>query len=218
MLLRSVANSRLTTEQENLRILWHAGEPLAAGIDFYREAFDLTDDVLGGRIHVQHSMQTNANLITSAWCELFRARDVRVGVSLDGPQEIHDANRKTRAARGSFVSVMRGIDLLRRHSVGMSALCVLTDQSIERPDEMFKFFVEGGFQHVAFNVEEIEGPNLRSSLVGGADGLAGARRHYRAFMSRMLELDQANGWPLRIREFVSMAQRMEGRRPDPRFG
>ena len=72
MLLRSVANSRLTTEQENLRILWHAGEPLAAGIDFYREAFDLTDDVLGGRIHVQHSMQTNATLITSAWCELFR--------------------------------------------------------------------------------------------------------------------------------------------------
>ena len=217
LLFRAVARSRLTNGQKDLRVLWHAGEPLAAGLSFYREAFDLIDEILDGRLNVHHSMQTNATLVTSAWCDFFRARNVGIGVSLDGPPEIHDVNRKTRSGKGSFDAAMRGIEVLRAHGMGISVLCVLTSRNITRPDEMFEFFVESGFRHVAFNVEEIEGPNLRSSLIGNEGDLASPRGHYRAFMGRMLQLNAAQGWPLIIRELVSIAQRMQGRRSDPAF-
>ena len=98
-----------------------------------------------------------------------------IGVSIDGPAALHDANRVTRGGRGSFVQAMRGIERLRAHDIGISVLSVLTAQSIDRPDEMFNFFVDAGLGKVAFNVEEIEGPNLTSSLVEKSDDLARAR-------------------------------------------
>jgi uncharacterized protein len=211
-LLLAVRSSHLAEEQEELKILWHAGEPLAAGIDFYRRALDVTERIIGDRCRVRHSIQTNGTLITREWCDLFRARGVAIGVSLDGPAKMHDANRKTRAGRGSFVSVMRGIELLRTHDIGISVLCVLTSQSIDYPDEMFHFFVDGGLHQVAFNVEEIEGPNLDSSLLQVRGGLANARARYRAFMARIAELNRDRGWPLTIREFVSLSQLIRDRR------
>ncbi len=211
-LLRAVRCSRITEEQKELRILWHAGEPLAAGIDFYRQALEVTERIMGDRWRVRHSIQTNGTLITDEWCELFRANGVSIGVSLDGPARIHDTSRKTRDGRGSFVRVMRGIELLRSHDIGISVLCVLTSHSIDRPDEIFHFLVDNGFCQVAFNVEEIEGPNLESSLLKVQGGLIAARSHYRGFMARMAELNRDRGWPLVIREFVSLAQLIQDRR------
>ena len=211
-LLKAVRQSRLTEDQDELTILWHAGEPLAAGYDFFRQAIDATDRILGDRWRVRHTIQTNATLVTPEWCELFRASEMTIGVSLDGPAHVHDANRKTRGGRGSFLKVMRGIELLRAHDIGISVLSVLTSESIDSPDEMFEFFVENDLRHVAFNVEEIEGPNLRSSLVESTDGLTSARSRYGRFMGRIAERNRARGWPLTIREFVSLAQLIEDRR------
>jgi uncharacterized protein len=111
---------------------------------------------------------------------------------------------------------MRGIERLRAHDIGINVLSVLTSESIDRPDEMFDFFVGADLLQVAFNVEEIEGPNLSSSLVATADGLGGARSRYRRFMGRMAELNQDRGWPLTIREFVSLGQLIEARRAAPK--
>jgi uncharacterized protein len=82
---------------------------------------------------------------------------------------------------------------------------------------MFEFFLQSGFRRVAFNVEEIEGPNLRSSLVGNEGDFAEARGQYRAFTGRMLQLNAAQGWPLIIRELACIAQWMQSRRSDPTF-
>jgi uncharacterized protein len=214
-LLDAVRCSRVIEGQKELKILWHAGEPLAAGLDFYRQALDVTERIMGDRWRARHSIQTNGTLVTHEWCDLFRAKEVSIGVSLDGPAEMHDANRKTRGGRGSFMHVMRGIELLRAHDIGISVLCVLTSQSIDYPDEIFHFFVYGGFHQVAFNVEEIEGPNNESSLLQVRGGLATARSRYRAFMGRIAELNRDHGWPLAIREFVSLAHLMQARRENP---
>jgi uncharacterized protein len=214
-LLRAVRRSTLAAHQADLKILWHAGEPLAAGIDFYRAAIGLTDRILTDRLRIRHSIQTNGTLITDEWCEFFRANQVSVGVSIDGPAELHDASRVTRGGSGSFANAMRGIDRLRAHGLGISVLCVLTAESIGRPDDLFRFFVDSGLHRVAFNVEEIEGPNLNSSLVQPDGGLARARSRYRAFMSRMVALNRDSGWPLTIREFVALGQLMEARRAAP---
>jgi uncharacterized protein len=212
VLLRAVRCSRIAEKQQDLKILWHAGEPLAAGIDFYRQALDVTERTMGDRWRVRHSIQTNGTLVNHEWCELFRAKEVSIGVSLDGPAQMHDANRKTRSGRGSFAQVMRGIEILRAHEIGINVLCVLTSQSIGYPDEMFRFLVDGGFRQVAFNVEEIEGPNLESSLLQIRGGLASARSRYRVFMARIAELNRDRGWPLTVREFVSLAQLIQSRR------
>ena len=112
---------------------------------------------------------------------------------------------------------MRGIRLLREHELAFGVLCVLTSQSIDRPDELFDFFVEEGLSDIAFNVEEIEGPHLRSSLLDSATGPAQSRPRYRAFMERIAELNRLQGRPLAIREFARQAQNISARRADPSF-
>jgi uncharacterized protein len=214
-LLVAVRESQLVQDQEELDILWHAGEPLAAGIDFYREAFAEAERILGDRWEVRHSIQTNGTLITEEWCQLFRVNGVSIGVSLDGPARIHDANRKTRGRRGSFPRVMRGIELLRAADISISILCVLTSESIDCADELFQFFVTGGFRHIAFNIEETEGTNVRSSLAPECGDGASARGRYRTFMTRLAELNRDAGWPLRVREFISLAQAIEDIRRSP---
>jgi uncharacterized protein len=214
-LLQAVSRSRIAARERELKILWHAGEPLAAGVDFYRAAVNATDRLVGGRWRIRHSIQTNGTLITDEWCEFFRSNGVSIGVSIDGPAELHDANRMTRGGRGSFAQAMRGIERLRAHDIGISVLSVLTAQSIGRPDELFYFFVDAGLHSVAFNVEEIEGPNVKSSLVEMSGDLTRARSSYRAFMTRFAELNRLRGWPLTIREFVSLGQLIEARRANP---
>lgn len=214
-LLVAVRSSHLTRDQPSLRILWHAGEPLAAGIDFYREAFALTARVLGDRFQVRHSMQSNGTLINAAWCDLLRTWRVRVGVSLDGPEAVHDANRKRLGGGGSFNRTMRGIELLRTHGFRINVLSVLTTQNIDIPDEMFHFFLRHDLRRVAFNVEEIEGPNLQSSLLPVAGGIASARERYGAFMRRFWALNTQHGRPLIVRELLNLAGLIRAWRSDP---
>ena len=214
-LFLAVRDSSIAQKQEGLDILWHAGEPLAAGIDYFRQALAVTEQLLGDRFRLRHSIQTNGTLVTPAWCELFRAKGVSIGVSLDGPAELHDANRKTLGGGGSFERLMRGLDLLRAHDIRVNILSVLSSQNIDRPDEMFHFFVGHDLRQIAFNVEEIEGPNLHSSLLRGRGGLASARSRYRAFMGRFVELNRVYGWPLTIREFRSLAQLIQKWRECP---
>jgi uncharacterized protein len=216
-LFHAVQSSELAREQTDLDILWHAGEPLAAGIDFFRQALATASERLGDRYRLRHSIQTNGTLITPAWCDLFLANDVSLGVSLDGPEELHDAKRKMLGGAGSFVRVMRGLELLRTAGIPIHVLSVLSSANIDHPDEMFHFFAEHQLRHVAFNVEEIEGPNLRSSLLSGRSDFTGARARYGAFMRRIAELNRIDGWPLTIREFRSLAQLIQKWRACPAY-
>jgi uncharacterized protein len=208
-LLETLRRSDLVAGQHAIDILWHAGEPLAAGFPYFTDALNLADEILAPRWQVRHTLQTNGTLIDDAWCRLFRERDITVGVSIDGPETIHDANRKNVGGRGSFAHAMRGVNLLRKHGIPLNILSVLTSTNIASPDAMFHFFVEQQFPHVAFNIEEIEGPNLHSSLVSIEKNFAGARSLYRSFMTRMLELNRSHGWPLIIREFRTIAQMIQ---------
>jgi uncharacterized protein len=214
-LLIAVRSSRLADGQRKLKILWHAGEPLAAGIEFYRQAFELTARLLGERYAVRHAMQSNGTLINDAWCRLFGEWNVRVGVSLDGPESVHDANRKRLGGGGSFRHAMRGIELLRTHGFRVNVLSVLTTDNIDIPGEMFRFFLRHDLRRVAFNVEEIEGPNLGSSLLAGGGGFASARARYGAFMRTFHALNREHGDPLAVRELKGLAGLIRAWRADP---
>ena len=190
--VRNVIDSGLLGER--LSVAWHAGEPLTAGVEFYRQAFACIDAAVDGRCPVQHSIQTNAMLIDQQWCDLFAARGVKVGVSVDGPAFIHDQNRKTRDGKGTHAKAMRGVACLVRNAISFHAIAVVTAASLPHADAIFDFFLAEGFREVGFNIDELEGARRQSSL-GGEHEPA-----FERFLQRVLERSRASAGRLRIRE------------------
>jgi uncharacterized protein len=150
--------------QHGLGVVWHAGEPMVLPIDFYRRAFRLIDSLKPAEIELTHAFQTNGTLIDDAWCSFFTEASVNVGVSVDGPQRLHDINRRTRAGRGTFDKTIAGIRRLREHAVPFHVISVLSAESLAAPREMFDFYVSEGIDRVCFNVEESEGGHVSRSF------------------------------------------------------
>jgi len=179
---------------EKLVIAWHCGEPLAVPLDFYKSVLQRLQEMAGDMVKIENSVQTNATLITQEWCDFIKEWDIKIGVSIDGPQWLHDANRVDRAGRGTFKSVLRGIDLLRANNIDFSTICVLSDRSLDFPEEMWSFYKSLGVKSMAFNCEDIEGEHLSSSL----NETAPAR--VQAFFERLLHLRSGKGPEVSIRE------------------
>jgi uncharacterized protein len=181
---------------EHLTVLWHAGEPLVPGVAYYEKAFATIERLRPKGLTIGHSIQTNATLIDEAWIDFLRAHNVRLGVSIDGPADLNDRNRKTRSGGGSYAQTMRGIQLLRAHDYPFHVITVLTRDSLRQPQSLFDFYVENGIARVAFNVEEIEGVHLTSSLATDE-----AEREVRTFYEAFMDLVEAHGAKLEVREF-----------------
>ena len=108
--------------------------------------------------HVVHGVQTNATLITNEWCELFADYGFRVGVSIDGPAAQNAARVEWRR-KPTFERIVRGIALLRGAGIPFSVICVVTPETINNVDVLFRYFEDLGCMSVGFNLEEQEGVN-----------------------------------------------------------
>lgn len=194
-----------------LEVLWHAGEPLAAGLAFYVRASEKLR-ALTPYTEVIQTFQTNGTLITDEWCRFFIESGAEVGVSLDGPKSIHDSQRVSRRGRGSFDMVMRGVSRLLCHNLAVSVLAVVTPVSLGRAREMFDFFLASKVSAVGFNVEETEGEHRRSLLLDSGVDLD---RRFRLFLLEILERNVAAGSPLWIREIQASVQSLIARHRDP---
>ena len=183
-------------------LLWHAGEPLAVPIKWYQQAFEIIDRFPGARETVQHTVQSNGTLINQNWCDFIRRRQVEIGLSIDGPAFIHDAHRKTRKGDGTHAKAMRGAELLRENGISFGVVAVISDISLDYPDEIYDFFAGMGIEGVGFNIEEVEGVNETSSF----DGREKAEVRVRSFLRRVYERNKADGFPLQIREFENARQ------------
>jgi len=186
--------------RQDATVCWHAGEPLAVPVSFYHEVFKriaAVDRQFNSTPYkLRQSVQTNGTLINQAWCDLFKQYEVHVGVSLDGPAFLHDAHRQTRKGLGTHAATMRGIAHLQNNNIECSAIAVLTQDSLDYPDEIFHFFVDNGILDVGFNMEETEGANQLSSL-----DRTDIETRYRAFMQRFWELVTATNGTFKLREF-----------------
>jgi uncharacterized protein len=169
-----------------LSVVWHAGEPMILPIAFYRNAFRMIDALKPAELPVTHSFQTNGTLIDEAWCDFFGEEHVNVGVSIDGPQRLHDCNRLTRSGRGTFDKTIAGIRLLRRREVPFHVISVLSIDGMLAAREMFEFYLEEGIEQVCFNVEETEGSHVSQSF---AD--RGVEAAYYRFLSEFWRLSAA---------------------------
>jgi uncharacterized protein len=143
-------------------VVWHGGEPLAAG----REHLAALFAPFGAG--VEHHIQTNATLIDDAWCEFFAEHEVRVSVSVDGPPE-RNGDRVTRGGKPAYDRILRGIEALKRHGIPFSALCVVGDPRPGLAAELYGYFLDLGCEVLGINVEELEGVNSRPNRHPAAD-------------------------------------------------
>ena len=127
------------------------------------------------------SFQTNATLIDDAWCDFIRRRNVHIGVSVDGPAFLHDRYRPHAAGRRHIRARAARDAAAARPRHRFNIITVLTADSLAYPDELFDFYVENGVASVAFNVEEIEGPNVASSLARARDARSAFAASFRGF-------------------------------------
>lgn len=143
---------------EELLVVWHGGEPLVLPVDYYERAFRAIRDLTPAGTKVEHGFQTNGVFIDEEWCSFFKKHNANVGVSIDGPEAIHDANRLTRSGKGTFPEVIGGIRCLRRNGVEFTVITVLSAASLPYPREMHEFYVNEGITSVCFNIEVITHP------------------------------------------------------------
>lgn len=118
---------------------WHGGEPLLRPLSFYQKALELQKKYAQGRV-INNSLQTNGTLLTEEWCRFFKDNNWLIGVSIDGPQRLHDAYRKNRRGQPSFAEVMRGIELLNQYGVDWNAMAVVNRFNADYPLEFYHFF------------------------------------------------------------------------------
>lgn len=185
--------------------LWLTGEPLVMGLEYFKSAVSLCHDLKPDHLDPDLIMQTNGTLINDAWAEFFAAHDFVVGVSIDGPKYIHDRQRVNRAGGGSFDATARGIDLLIKHGVKGSALCVITKATLETsPDDLFFFFYE---RKIAWSylLEAKIGENISSDQALSQSDLPKLER----FLGRLMEL--WGKYPgTYIRDFDQLSRRLFG--------
>jgi uncharacterized protein len=119
--------------------IWHGSEPLLAGKHFYENVIKIQKDKFS-RFPISNNIQTNGVLVTPEFIKFFAENDFHLGISIDGPQYIHDKYRRYADGKETFSDVMRGIDLTKKTNVDVGALGVLTKSSAEHIGEVYDFF------------------------------------------------------------------------------
>jgi uncharacterized protein len=129
---------------------WHGGEPTTLGVDFFRKAVELQRKHTPAGWRIRNGIQTNGVLLDEAWCRFLVAEHWRVGLSLDGPAELHDAYRVTRGGQPTHQLAMRGYDLLRRQEVPTDIVCTVHNLNVRHPLTVYRFFREIGCRYLGF--------------------------------------------------------------------
>jgi len=123
-----------------ITVAWQGGEPTLMGLDFFKRSVALVEQYRRPGQTVQHTFQTNGILLDDEWCAFFKAHNVLVGLSVDGPRELHDTYRLDRGGRGTFDRVMQGWRYLRRHQVEFNILCTVNAANQAHGRAVYQFF------------------------------------------------------------------------------
>jgi uncharacterized protein len=129
---------------------WHGGEPLLAGIDFYRKATDIQKIYLPKGKSILNGIQTNGTLLNDEWCRFLKSEGFIIGLSLDGPEPLHNQFRKDRHGKGTFDRVMKGLELLQKYNIQVEILCVVGRFNVEDPLEVYRFLRNTGVSYITF--------------------------------------------------------------------
>lgn len=134
---------------QQVSFAWQGGEPTLLGVDFFRKVVELQKRYANGKT-IENAFQTNATLLDDDWGAFLKENDVLLGVSIDGPKEIHDAYRVDKKGNSTFDQVMRGIEVLQRHDVRFNTLTCLNRVTSKKPIEIYRFLKGIGSEFLQF--------------------------------------------------------------------
>ena len=138
------------TTDDVIMFSWHGGEPTLAGLDFFRKAVAFQKKHTPGGARILNGIQTNGTLLDQKWCRFLSEENFLVGISIDGPEELHDLNRSDINDTGSFGKVMKGYELLKKHGITTEILCVLNSQNVRHSLVIYDFFKDLGVKYMTF--------------------------------------------------------------------
>ncbi len=148
--LRELIAQLMSLSLDQVSFCWQGGEPLLAGLNFYRNVvkYQSLFQVPGQR--VDNNIQTNGTLINEEWARFFKAYNFLVGVSLDGPKSLHDLYRRDPIGNPSYDRVMNGIQWLKRYNVDFNILVLLNNWNVKYPRRLYSFLLKEGFHYLQF--------------------------------------------------------------------
>ncbi|MCI3921451.1 anaerobic sulfatase maturase [Paenibacillus sp. TRM 82003] len=149
-LLEKFIADYMSHNRGSVSFAWQGGEPLLAGLSFFESAIALQVRYAPPHTSIGNSLQTNGTLLNDRWAAFFKQYNFLIGVSLDGPQPIHDARRVDASGNGSFERVMKGIGALDRHQVDYNILTVIHQGNVGRAAELMAFYRRHRFPFVQF--------------------------------------------------------------------
>ncbi len=214
--LEKLISDYLGLRMQSSSFAWQGGEPTLMGLDFFRRAVELQKHYGADGQVLSNALQTNAILLDSdEWGEFLHEYRFLVGVSMDGPERLHDIYRRDAAGRGTWSRVIKGIDILRKHRVEFNILVLLNDRNVQEPDELFDFFTGMDVHFLQF-VPCVE----RDPETGQKAGFAVTAEQYGAFMCRIFDRWMGYGpQNISIRMFDSLMHFMAtGRHTNCTFG
>ena len=140
----------LGAPQREFSFIWQGGEPALAGLPFFRRVVELQEKYAKTDSSIANSLQTNGTLITDEWASFLAEKGFLVGLSLDGPESLHDAFRKRSGGGGTYRSVMRAAEILERHGAQFNILSVVNAASASRGREIYRHHKRRGFKWLQF--------------------------------------------------------------------
>lgn len=149
-ILESIIQQYLPDEkQKSVHFIWHGGEPLLAGFDFFQKAIDLQKK-FHGNMTIFNSIQTNGTLLNDKWCSFFAAAGFYVGLSMDGPTWINDSIRKGKGNDLVSNKIRKAISQLKEHIVVFNLLTAVSKINVQYPVEVFNSLIETGCRNFQF--------------------------------------------------------------------
>jgi len=205
--LERLVDTYLFYSYPNSVFAFQGGEPTLAGLPFFEKLVELQKQYGRDGQTVSNALQTNGILLDKNWCDLFRAYQWLLGVSLDGPEEVNDRYRFNKEGRGTWKRVMESVALLKKNGVEFNILCVLSQANVDRPKDLYRFYRGLGIDHIQFI------PLAEIDAEGHPMPFTISPEQYGRFLCELFDLWWPDRRKVRIRLFDNIAEALAGQKP-----
>lgn len=179
-ILERIIMEVLKVNEERIKFLWHGGEPMLAGINFYRRVVELQKNYRRSEEQtINNHIQTNATLINEKWARFFKENSFKVSTSIDGPEWLHDRFRRTKLNQGSFQEVIRGIRILREWGMNVGVVTTINYFNVKYPREIYETLIDLGLKGFDLNI---------ASDIPGAETIAPSEEETVNFLKEVFDI------------------------------
>lgn len=148
--LEKIISSYLKLPLQEYSFVWQGGEPTIMGLNFFKKAVEFQKQYAPSNAIISNGLQTNATLIDKPMAEFFASQNFLLGVSLDGPKDLHNKFRLTIDGKPTHSKVMQGINHLRNEKTEFNILCLVNSENVSKPKELYRYYREKGFNFLQF--------------------------------------------------------------------